>query len=85
MAQSREIAWCSSPSRRGTRGAAGREHKPGDGGAIGGVGFIGTWVLPWRLMLLDDMHKRGVPRPTYQFRHAHLQEHLTAVVPALVS
>jgi hypothetical protein len=42
--------------------------------------------LPWRLMaFLDDAHRRGVLRQAgavYQFRHARLQDHLTATSSA---
>lgn len=41
-----------------------------------------TGRLPWRVVaFLDDAHRRGVLRQAgavYQFRHAHLQDYLTA-------
>lgn len=44
-----------------------------------------TGRLPWRLMgFLDDAYRLGLLRtvgPAYQFRHAELQEHLTAPRP----
>lgn len=58
------------------------------------VVFARIWLpmtgrLPWAVLaFLSDAHQRGVLRQTgamYQFRHARLQDHLTAKPPAAAS